>query len=1041
MTNDIDDSHHQKKLHENHERSPGRTKRRSPAVAPLRHSKKSRYGGHDRHKKDACEKRSRTHIPIPNVAAVVEHEDGPFFFVDRKGDSQNVIFGGNHTATTPRYRKAGYGSLIGTNRHYKISHDGSKAFGIGSSYDGPRRGHVSSLLNFTDKSRVDFGQVKAQPGKGEDDGIRLQHEYVTLSSQNPKLRKRSTAQAVPESTLGTVMDVSKHPQRVESSPLGSDTESESDTSSEDEDEEDLYSRFVNDAERKHLLELNRATLEHPNDADTWLALIAHQDHMHEDPPNHRRILATSKETLAEIKLTLYQKALTKVMDQKSRERLIKGLMDQGANIWDNATLSRKWQSVLKEYSSGELWIRYINFQQTTTMSFSYEGCLSTYKQGLRIAREEADLTARDELCIYLLLRSTKLMSQSGYSERATAIWQSLLEFTFFRPDGLDSSMEHSSFQAFWDYEVPRIGELGATGWALSKPSEILSKSDPAPSNSSSADGYVRWALCEEEVSASSIMPARTLDDVADDDPFRVIIFSDIEEYLFRPSTAIGKGLMINAFLKYCGLPSICYSGLQIHDRWWGDEFLSPCIPRNQNPPIEGTALSDTMTLFPADIGLSIFQAAMFEYDMAKVAWQRLALKQLAAASVDDDRLAEYLVAFEACIDIREGRKVAKSLLKSRPSSLRLYNAYALLECRLDRFESAEHVWSTAINMSQSASSRVQQDIILVWSSWVFECLRRGNAFRAKMILSSIPNGRVVAEQPTQEPFSNTAVRLRTKNYLESLHSQQLSLRHEDAVLQLTELLAMFEYLAGSHSVSKALEVYNTTFEALAEIPTSSLQVELLHQSRARLLHIHPLLSPHGYRPAVINRHIAESLSKFPTNSMFHQLYQEHTQRTGLLERIREVVPANISSDESNKYTSSVMPYLFAIHKELCRPSYAGSTVHSIRAVFERGVAAAEASVGIWAWYIRWEVSLNNEIDPASQTTKPRKKDIEMGRNKAVDVYYRGIRSAPWAKDLCMLAFSEAPLRKALGDTELRKIYDTMLEKGLRLHVDLDQIMH
>jgi hypothetical protein len=1041
MTNDIDDGHHQKKLYENHERSPGRTKRSNPVVAPLRHRKKSRHGGHDRHKKDACEKKSRTHVPIPKVAAVLEHEDGPFFFIDRKGDPQNVIYGGNHTATTPRYRKAGYGSLIGTDRHYKISHDGSKAFGIGSSYDGPRRGHVSSLLNFTDKSRVDFGQVKAQTGKGEDDGIRLQHEYVTLSSQDPKLRKRNAAQAVLESTLGTVMDVSKHPQRVENSPVGSDTESESDTSSEDEDEEDLYSKFVNDAERKHLLELNRATLEHPGDADTWLAFIAHQDHMHENLANHGGSVATSKETFAKIKLTLYERALTKVMDRKSRERLIKGLMDQGANIWDNATLSKKWQSVLKENSSSELWIRYINFQQTITMSFSYVGCLSTYKEGLRIAQEEADLTARDELCIYLLLRSTTLMSQSGYSERSTAIWQSLLEFTFFRPDGLDSSMEHSSFQAFWDYEVPRIGEPGATGWALSKPSEILSKSDPAPGNSSSADGYLRWALCEGEVSGSSIMPARTLDDVAEDDPFRVIIYSDIEEYLFRPSTAIGKGLMINAFLKYCGLPSIYYSGLKIYDKWWGDEFLSQCIPRNQNLPIEGTALSDTMTLFPTDIGLSTFPTAVSEHDMSRVAWQRLALKQLATALVDADRLAEYLVAFEASIDIREGRKVAKSLLKNRPSNLRLYNAYALLECRLDRFESAEHVWSTAINMCQSASTCVQQDMILVWSSWVFECLRRGNASRAEMILSSIPNGRVVAEQLTQEPFSNTAVQLRTKNYLESMHSQQLSLRQEDVVLQLTELLAMFEYLAGSHSVSKALEVYNTTFEALAELPASSLQVELLHQSRARLLHIHPAVSPHGYRPAVMNRYLAESLSKFTSNSMFHQLYQEHTQRTGLLERIREVVPGNISSDESNKYTSSIMPYLFAIHKELCRPSYAGSTAHSIRAVFERGVAAAKASVGIWSWYIKWELSLSVETDPVPQTAKPRKRDIGLGRNKAVDVYYRGIHAAPWAKDLYMLAFSEAPLREALGDTELRKIYDTMLEKGLRLHVDLDQIMH
>lgn len=257
---------------------------------------------------------------------------------------------------------------------------------------------------------------------------------------------------------------------------------------------------------------------------------------------------------------------------------------------------------------------------------------------------------------------------------------------------------------------------------------------------------------------------------------------------------------------------------------------------------------------------------------------------------------------------------------------------------------------------------------------------------------------------------------------------------------LTELLAIFEYLASSYSISAALAVYDTTFEALAKMTSSSSLIEVLHQSRARLLHIHPTLSPSGYRPGELNRHFAESLRSFPDNSMFHRLYQEHTKRTGLLERIREVVPVITFSHGGQDQSSSILPFLFAIEKEMCRPSYAGSTNHSIRAAFERGVAAAKACVRIWVWYVKWELSLHSEMEAVAPIAKPhRKKEIELPRNKVVDVYYRGIRACPWAKNLYMLAFSEAPLRKALGGTELRKVYDMMLEKGLRIHVDLDQI--
>jgi hypothetical protein len=61
----------------------------------------------------------------------------------------------------------------------------------------------------------------------------------------------------------------------------------------------------------------------------------------------------------------------------------------------------------------------------------------------------------------------------GFVENAVAIWQALLELHHFTPteitpmDIIDKRGQEvllSSFERFWESEVPRIGEDGAEGW-------------------------------------------------------------------------------------------------------------------------------------------------------------------------------------------------------------------------------------------------------------------------------------------------------------------------------------------------------------------------------------------------------------------------------------------------------------------------------------------------------------------------------------------------------------------------------------------------
>lgn len=60
------------------------------------------------------------------------------------------------------------------------------------------------------------------------------------------------------------------------------------------------------------------------------------------------------------------------------------------------------------------------------------------------------------------------------------------------------------------------------------------------------------------------------------------------------------------------------------------------------------------------------------------------------------------------------------------------------------------------------------------------------------------------------------------------------------------------------------------------------------------------------------------------------------------------------------------------------------------------------------------------------------------RAKAREVWYRAIGACPWAKEVYMLGFAVAGL--GLGPGELRGVVEGMVEKGLRVHVDMEEFL-
>lgn len=236
--------------------------------------------------------------------------------------------------------------------------------------------------------------------------------------------------------------------------------------------------------------------------------------------------------------------------------------------------------------------------------------------------------------------------------------------------------------------------------------------------------------------------------------------------------------------------------------------------------------------------------------------------------------------------------------------------------------------------------------------------------------------------------------------------------------------------------------------------------ELIHQARAKLIHYHVRTSS-LYKPSLIRSLLTESISLFPHNTIFLSLFAWNESRFRIEERVREVVrdvttetKQRLSHDRTTAQQIPITSHLFSIYTELVRPVYAGSTLHSVRAAFEKAIgdpphlphtgtgalangvssstSTALSSLTLWKLYIMFELS-RHEI------------------NRAKEVFYRAIRACPWSKELVMLAFThlradvvrdrykDSPRKgEGMGFDELRRVYNVLVEKELRIHVDIEE---
>lgn len=707
-----------------------------------RHHRSESHRHHHHSKRHRSEHREREKSRRSSREGTPEHQrrvDPPrdsretsrLYVIDTKGDPLIIRYGHLDRSQIPAYYRDGYGKVLGTTGRLVIHRDGPR-----DQFSLRMPGEGSYAFKDRDGLRSKAWRVRTRPfriRKQENEPLQEADDgFLPLSTSKKRKRGQEDTESSDEEEKPSYRSIegkAKPRQFVDS-----DLESDSDSAAEEVDLDQ------NNPLKWKSIQLSRRVKDQPDDIDAWLELANHQDALLRAGEDiDHRALEAEVHSFAEIKLHMLESALANVSTPQDRIRVLVPLMREGVKVWNSKTAAKKWVDLQKDVeTSFTLWKTHLDFALSNMSTFHYESIKQMHldRLGQILARSGSDPSVEDfNEAIYVFLRSTRFIHDSGYKELAVAAWQAFLELGFFRPPHLDDrAAAFESLRDFWESEVPRIGEADAQGWAKfvgdggigDAPEPLEHKKDLV---SNSRDDYRRWAVIEHSQAEKARMPARTMDEGIEDDPFRVVMFSDIEPLLFVVPRTIMQDVqeqLVDAFLIFAGFPptfrSSTWTEEAFHDQFLvgsstTEEPRTLDVPSgDEEDPIEIQRKPPAFTHQPLCVSQSpevLFSGNEWfshlpDRDVSNEVELSLAAnttKQLAHAA-NFEALAGFHLALCAAWDGAGVKKPAKALLKRYPANLDLYGAYALAESASGSHDVAVKVFSSATALASVSTLRV-----------------------------------------------------------------------------------------------------------------------------------------------------------------------------------------------------------------------------------------------------------------------------------------------------------------------------------------------
>ncbi len=803
-------------------------------------------------------------------------EDG-LFVLDKRGDSLVRRYGTNDRRNVPEYRRIGSGRILGADGFMRIERVGNhdeffiRGFHEGRSVLG---GDRKSLLARAGRDKSLVVRVRkdgSQMATGDEDFLPL---------RPAKRRKRDGG--LPEELSGeegpSYRSIHGKAKPHEHSESDEDYSTDSSTGSNWRD--------ADDPAKAKSIELSRRVREHPEDIEAWLQLVDHQDVLLGTVSSvGRRPTLSEVKSYADIKLNMLEQAMSHVTTDSQRVVLQSRIMREGAKIWDHKNLGKRWKDVMQKHGSDfGLWRAYMNYRQTTLSDFQYDEIKNLYVERLIFIKDEiASLPASSnqiplyEQMIYVFLRATRFTADAGFRELGTALWQATLELTFSRPvaisEGDDGSVP-SNFEVFWESEVLRLGEDGAQGWAaFQRAAAPQEPPDPNPSHQpplpATRDGYKAWSILEHYRAFTSALPARTLDDGTEDDPYRVVMYGDIQDMLLYIPTQIVPFIrqqLLDAFLVFVQLPpafdstefarGILRDNFNIHGPT--ESFIAQDTSnqsgveqghngQTRNPDFSHKYQSMSLTpevLFPSSNWFRYMNSIREDVPPDQYRWISNTLRQL-VRSLGVKELAPYYLAFESINAPGNEKKTAKALLKQDPANVDLYEGYAILEWTRSNKAAARNVVSAAMG----SPAMTETDRCRLGLAWAWMELEDGALGPSTLRLCALAEDRSHATDLPDDGLATPSQVLRARNMFATNRDYSMSSGDHGRAIVYAKAFALLEYLTRKGNKEPTSDSQGDIWSAIASISTCSDEFisrgltdspahEKLLQSAARLLYFH-----------------------------------------------------------------------------------------------------------------------------------------------------------------------------------------------------------
>jgi hypothetical protein len=806
----------------------------------------------------AASKRKSSNLKDEKRSHMRGEEPSKLFFSDRRGDLDIVKYGGLNKYDVPAYRNYGYGCILGLPQDRKIDRTRSTDKEIVVTPARRRRQERLLANRQTEKNgKRSLRFLKTVEGSRD-----MNADFIPISTSGKRKREKDDGDDPEDDYRGFKQEGST------TEPRDSDVEYESDT---------LVSTVDAEVTGRNS-ELVRRTHEHPADVEAWLELARHQEAMMRLDRSSTTLSVSDKQHLADIRISTYEQALKKVSKQEdSIVKLYAELMSEARRTWDVGKQTTKWAEILERFPRNEgLWVQYLNFVQSSFTDFKYENCRVTFSRCLHTIRVGCPKVNVNFL-LYIIVRFTSMVYHAGYQELAIAVWQALLEFHLLKPKSLDDADALTSFEEFWDSEVSRIGEVSAKGWRAFNadgdsipPTGAGSLPAQEPSNSIFED-FCKWEL---ESATKLRYPGRTMDEVGEDDAFHTVLYSDIEDFLRILPRDTSNSSLLSAFLQFCNLPSLLGTSSKSNE-WLDDPFLLHDF-RKPLPREETTSFLQSLAKysscpsgsFEMSIEILIDYGFPQTIDSIDAVFVRRVLKLLVIDDTSEDAIGEYLLAFESKYFSTEVFKTAKKLLKARPSSLRLYNTYGLVESRCGNSAKADQVFSAALSMQKVVSPHSAPGMLDLLGNWAWEAVRGDRTNEALWRLVS-PTGQVQKTSTTPQGPDHGAL-LRARSTLSDTSERALLGNNHTTAVKAASLLALLTYFSSGEDADAALAVHHTLSTWFTERNLSrSPPAELHAQTIAQLLTYHATHAP-IVKPALLRKNLESLIVKFPNNT-YHSM--------------------------------------------------------------------------------------------------------------------------------------------------------------------------